>query len=303
MLEANTCKKLANKKTFLNSDYKSVINTMSIVVNLKTRRKLLIYVPLAHYNLNNLRKIGYTYYDLSKEGGTSMDYDAHKLTSALADPTRFSIYQFVAYSKDPITVQEVADHFSIHPNVARLHLTKLEDVHLLTAVTDKSGKGGRPSRLYSLSDQVVSLQFPPRDYQLLADIAIESLLSLGEAGKAALINMGHRIGTEMAKRAVAQSGIQLKTATMDEKLHLIHRLVVAQGLKPDIEVLSDGVLRFRVNNCTFSDSAKKYTSSVCHMHNALLMGIFETYLGKIELREDESMLGGCRSCNYTVIQY
>ncbi|MFP3632025.1 hypothetical protein SB776_36070, partial [Burkholderia sp. SIMBA_045] len=54
---------------------------------------------------------------------------------------------------------------------------------------------------------VVSLQFPPRDYQLLADIAIESLLSLGEAGKAALINMGHRIGTEMAKRAVAQSGI------------------------------------------------------------------------------------------------
>ncbi|MED1951616.1 helix-turn-helix transcriptional regulator [Brevibacillus centrosporus] len=232
-----------------------------------------------------------------------MDCDAQKLTSALADPTRFSIYQYVAYSKDPITVTDVAEHFSIHPNVARLHLTKLEDVHLLSAVSDKSGKGGRPSRLYSLSDQVVSLQFPPRDYQLLADIAIESLLSLGEAGEAALIKMGYRIGTEMAKRAVAKSGLKLATATMEEKLSHIQRLVVAQGLKPDIEALQDGILRFRVNNCTFSDTAKKHPTAVCQMHNALLMGIFETYLGKIELREDESMIGGCKSCNYTVIQY
>ncbi len=232
-----------------------------------------------------------------------MDCDAQKLTSALADPTRFSIYQYVAYSKDPITVQDVADHFSIHPNVARLHLTKLEDVHLLSAVTDKSGRGGRPSRLYSLSDQVVSLQFPPRDYQLLADIAIETLLSLGEVGQAALIKMGHRMGTEMAKRAVAKSDLKLSTATLEEKLAHIQRLVVAQGLKPEIEPLANGTLRFRVNNCTFSDTAKKHPNSVCQMHNALLMGIFETYLGNIELREDESMIGGCNSCNYTVIQY
>lgn len=233
-----------------------------------------------------------------------MQYDdAQKLTSALADPTRFSIYQYVAYSKNPITVQEVADHFSIHPNVARLHLTKLEDVHLLKAVSDKSGKGGRPSRLYSLSDQVVSLQFPPRDYQLLADIAIESLLSLGEAGEKALINMGYRMGTEMAKRAVAQSSLNVQNASLEEKMNHIHRLVVAQGLKPEIEVFEDGCLRFRVQNCTFSESAKKYPDSICKMHNALLKGIFQTYLGNIELREDESMQCGCKSCNYTVIRY
>jgi predicted ArsR family transcriptional regulator len=276
---------------------------MSIVVNLKYRRKTRGFSGPAHYNLNIAPKIGYTYVDLSREGGNSVEQDAQKLTSALADPTRFSIYQFVANSRDPITVQEVADHFAIHPNVARLHLTKLEDVNLLSAITDKSGKGGRPSRLYSLSDQVVSLQFPPRDYQLLADIAIESLLSLGEAGEAALIKMGHRIGTEMAKRAVAQSGLNMQNATMEEKLNLIHRLVVAQGLKPDIEWMEDGCLRFRVYNCTFSDIAKKFPNSVCQMHNALMTGIFETYLGKIELREDESMLGGCKSCNYTVVRY
>lgn len=231
-----------------------------------------------------------------------MDNDAQRITSALADATRFSIYQHVAASKCPVTVQEIADHFAIHPNVARLHLSKLEDVDLLQSISDKSGKGGRPSRLYSLSDQVVSLQFPPRDYQLLADIAIESLLSLGEAGEAALIKMGHRMGKEMAKRAMTQYPINRDEATMEEILDHINRVVVAQGLKPEIELTEADRIRFRVYNCTFSETAKRFSNSVCKMHNALLAGIFEAYFGEIELKEEDSMLKGCRSCNYSVIR-
>jgi predicted ArsR family transcriptional regulator len=232
-----------------------------------------------------------------------VDCDAQKLTSALADPTRFSIYQYVSHSKEPVTVQEIAEHFCIHPNVARLHLSKLEDVNLLKSISDKSGKGGRPSRLYLLSDQVVNLQFPPRDYQLLADIAIESLLSLGEAGELALVKMGRRMGVEMAKRAMAEYPFHSDKASFEEKLAHINRLVVAQGLKPDIEPVSEDCLRFRVFNCTFSETAKRFPSAVCKMHNALLTGIFEAYFGNIELREEESMLQGCKSCNYTVVRF
>ncbi|MCG6197963.1 transcriptional regulator, partial [Anoxybacillus sp. LAT_38] len=71
----------------------------------------------------------------------------------------------------------------------------------------------------------------------------------------------------------------------------------------EIEPLPDGSLRFRVYNCTFSETAKRVPSSVCKMHNALLAGIFETYFGHIELQEDESMLKGCRSCTYTVVRF
>jgi predicted ArsR family transcriptional regulator len=236
------------------------------------------------------------------KGGNSVESDAQKLTSALADPTRFSIYQYVSQSKEPVTVQEISEQFCIHPNVARLHLSKLEDVNLLKSISDKSGKGGRPSRLYLLSDQVVSLQFPPRDYQLLADLAIESLLSLGEAGEQALIKMGHRMGVEMAKRAMAEYPLNPDRATFQEKLAHINRLVVAQGLKPEIEPVTEESLRFRVFNCTFSETAKRFPNAVCKMHNALLTGIFEAYFGNIELREEESMQHGCRSCNYTVVR-
>jgi len=228
--------------------------------------------------------------------------EAQKLTSALADPTRFAIYQYVAGSKETLTVQEIAEHFSIHPNVARLHLSKLEDVDLLKSFPDKSGKGGRPCRLYALSDQVVSLQFPPRDYQLLAEIAIETLLSLGEAGEEGLIRMGHRMGVEMAKRAIAEKPFDPAATPLEDVLEHIHRLVLAQGLKPDINPVDPSTIRFRVYNCTFSEVAKRFPASVCKMHNAMLTGIFETYFGQIELQEEGSMLGGCRSCNYTVVR-
>ena len=56
---------------------------------------------------------------------------------------------------------------------------------MLKSETKKTGKGGRPSRLYVLSEDVI-LQFPFRDYQLLARIAFNSLLSLGAAGEKAL---------------------------------------------------------------------------------------------------------------------
>src|SRR5690606_36252719 len=109
-----------------------------------------------------------------------------KITNVLADPTRFYIYQYIVKKNTDVTVQEIADEFNIHPNVARLHLTKLEDVNMLVSETKKTGKGGRPSRLYKLSADLIQLNFPYRDYQLLSKIAIEMMSSLGEIGKQAL---------------------------------------------------------------------------------------------------------------------
>lgn len=63
-----------------------------------------------------------------------------KITSVLADPTRYEIYQYIARKHQEVTVQEIADAFHIHPNVARLHLTKLEDVNMIVSETKKQEK-------------------------------------------------------------------------------------------------------------------------------------------------------------------
>jgi predicted ArsR family transcriptional regulator len=232
-----------------------------------------------------------------------MENETLKLTSVLADPTRFSIYQYIVSRHRAVTVQEVAEQFDIHPNVARLHLTKLEDVNLLTSASEKTGKGGRPSRLYSLSDQVISLQFPPRDYQLLANIAIDTLLSLGEAGQKALYEMGRKFGHEAARQAIEKERMSITSMSVEDKISSIHRLVLAQGLNPDIELIDEHNIRFRVYNCTFKEVASRNPQSVCQMHHALLLGIFETYFGEnISLIEETSMLAGCKSCDYTMLR-
>src|SRR5690625_1948671 len=93
---------------------------------------------------------------------------ALKVTNVLSDPTRFNIYQFMIQHRHEVTVTEIADHFDIHPNVARMHLTKLQDINLLISYSKRTGKGGRPSRLYSLSEEVIELNFPHRDYKMFS---------------------------------------------------------------------------------------------------------------------------------------
>src|SRR5699024_2171585 len=98
-----------------------------------------------------------------------------KVTNVLSDPTRFKIYQLLVLHHEAITINEISEQFDIHPNDARMHLTKLEDIKLLISYSEKTGRGGRPSRLYSLSEKVIELNFPHRDYKLFANIVLATL--------------------------------------------------------------------------------------------------------------------------------
>jgi predicted ArsR family transcriptional regulator len=230
-----------------------------------------------------------------------VETDTLKLTGVLSDPTRYAIYQSITSQNRQFSVHEIADKFSIHPNVARLHLTKLEDVSLLSSVLEKTGKGGRPSRLYRVSDQSVNLQFPPSDYPLLADIAIQALHSLGDIGKKALRDAGLRFGREAANRIIFSQKIGLNTS-LETKLAHICRLINAHGIHPEIEIIDQDTIRFRIYSCNFKEAAKKMPESGCQMHHTFLRGIFETFFGNITLLEENSIIGGCDSCNYTLIK-
>lgn len=223
-----------------------------------------------------------------------------KITNVLSDPTRFSIYQYICKKHTDVTVQEVADYFNIHPNVARLHLSKLEDVNMLISETKKTGKGGRPSRLYRLSDEVIQLHFPFRDYQLLSKVAIETLLSFGEAGKQALYKTGKQYGKEMIEKEINNNGNGL---SFDEKMHIIKDAATMQGFYPEFSHNEDQTkIDFKIFNCPFKEVAKLDDGTICHMHFEFLSGMFESLFPEnIELTEEQNMLNGCSSCNYHVL--
>ncbi|MCD5323558.1 MULTISPECIES: helix-turn-helix transcriptional regulator [Pontibacillus] len=220
-----------------------------------------------------------------------------KVTNVLADATRYSIYQFITKHNQAVSVTDIASEFGIHPNVARLHLTKLEDVQLLVSSTQKTGKGGRPSRLYHLSENDVSLQFPYRDYHLLARIALESLMELGMEGERVLYSTGFKYGKSLFKQSFGNQNPE--RLSIEEKISWLQDSAIIIGMFPNFEyVKHKETIFFSLSNCPFKDLAKENPQLVCTMHGFFLEGMMRALFTNIHLKEVHNMMEGCATCSY-----
>ena len=100
-----------------------------------------------------------------------------------------------------VTVADVAEEFGLHPNVARMHLSKLEQAGFLATGFRRAAGGGRPAKLYRLSDKVVTFGFPPRRYELLSRLALDSLSAGGTRDDA--MRACREAGVAEGRRALA----------------------------------------------------------------------------------------------------
>ncbi|WP_066312252.1 metalloregulator ArsR/SmtB family transcription factor [Bacillus sp. FJAT-29814] len=224
-----------------------------------------------------------------------------KITNVLSDPTRYYIYQYITKRHKEVTVQEVAENFDIHPNVARLHLSKLEDVNMLISETKKTGKGGRPSRLYRLSDDVIQLHFPFRDYMLLSKVAMQTMISLGEVGREALYLTGKRFGSEVIEQEIAKRSIG-EELNFNEKVSILKNAATLAGFYPEFEANGDQTkIFFQIFNCPFKEVAEDHMETVCNMHHEFLKGMFEALFDSVELIEKDNIISGCETCSYQAL--
>jgi len=200
----------------------------------------------------------------------------HLLTAVLADDTRFAIYRCIAEQPTvAVTVAEVAERFGLHPNVARMHLGKLEQAGLLeTALRRRSG-GGRPAKLYRLSEHVSTFAFPPRHYELLAALALEILAESSDDD--ALQRVCRRAG-----RGVADAYRRERSLPATLRGHAlaaaVQDIAEEQGLLPDIEWHSDG-LHIELRNCVFREAAETRPELSCAIHRAFFRGMIDGLTG------------------------
>ncbi|WP_141993835.1 helix-turn-helix domain-containing protein [Bacillus sp. B4EP4a] len=222
-----------------------------------------------------------------------------KITNVLADPTRYYIYQHIVNKHGDVSVQQIADSFNIHPNVARLHLSKLEDIDMLTSDARKTGKGGRPSRLYRLSDKVIQLHFPYRNYQLLSRIAIQTMMTLGEQGKQALYETGKEFGEELINQQLDLNSTSIDRLGFWEKVNMLKNAATIAGLSPEIQASEEeNKIYFRIFNCPFKEVAEVEPRTICSMHNSFLEGMFEALFENVNIVEIENMMSNCATCSY-----
>lgn len=224
-----------------------------------------------------------------------------KITNVLSDPTRYSIYEYITKNHKNVTVQEIADQFNIHPNVARLHLSKLEDVNMLKSENQKTGKGGRPSRIYRLSDEVIELNFPFRDYHLLAKIAIESMIQLGEIAEPALYETGRRFGFDIMENQISKKGLTSDLLTFDQKADILKSTCTMLGFYPDVYIQENkNKIHLQIFNCPFREIVKEHKTTTCNMHVAFIKGLLESLFEDFELITIQNMSEGCDSCAYGI---
>jgi len=195
----------------------------------------------------------------------------HELSAVLADDTRYRIYRAIAERPgEDVTVADIAKRFDLHPNVARMHLSKLEQAGFLATDFRRTSGGGRPAKLYRLSDLVVTFGFPPRRYELLSRLALGALSAGGSREDA--LRVCREAGAAEGRRALAGD-----TAAPHDRAaaaELVQQIAEDQGLLPEV-AWQERALAVVVHNCTFHELSGADPDLVCAMHRAFLEGVLE----------------------------
>ena len=135
------------------------------------------------------------------------------VTNAFGDPTRREIYLFARDAgATGVTAGAVAEHFELHPNVARHHLEKLTGGGYLMVEVGKAVQGkavtappaprGVPSKRYLAGPLDSTLALPLKHDDLLGGLLARALDALGPGQAEVLADeVGFEYGTTLAARA------------------------------------------------------------------------------------------------------
>ncbi len=224
-----------------------------------------------------------------------------KVTSTLSDETRFSIYQYMLQEKKSFSVQDIAERFQIHPNVARLHLTKLTEIEVISSEYEKTGKGGRPGRKYKAEQVGITLSFPKRNYDDLLDWTLEILSEFGDEATRIGKKICHKKGIGDMEKLISSHGKDKNLLTLDEKVEYITEAASLIGYVPLIKDTPDGkTISFAVYNCPFLNEVEKHSQLICDLHESYLSGQFDYLFEVKDFAQIESMTQSCDYCTYHV---
>jgi predicted ArsR family transcriptional regulator len=220
------------------------------------------------------------------------------VTTAFGDPTRREIYLFVR-DGDGATAAEVAEHFALHPNVARHHLDKLAagsylEVHLERGVQNTAG---RPSKHYraSAKDQL-GIDFPARRDDLLVTL-LGRALALLPVDQAE--HMAEQVGEEYGRSLAAQMAPGDASRSFRTALHAVADALTAHGFAAHAEDRGNALAIIR-EACPFGDTAVEHPV-VCAVDRGMVRGMLSGLYGDASSATEQSRAEGDDACITTVV--
>jgi predicted ArsR family transcriptional regulator len=174
------------------------------------------------------------------------------------------------------TTAEVAQHFELHPNVARHHLEKLAaggyvDVHLERPL----GAGaGRPSKHYCVAGDG-DLHFPVRRDDLLVSLLARMLqvVPVADAERVAE-EVGIEYGRNLAHQMSPGDGAH---RSFQAALHAVADALTAHGFAAHAESRANG-LAIISEHCPFGDAAVQHPV-ICAVDRGMVKGMLAGLYG------------------------
>lgn len=196
-----------------------------------------------------------------------------QVSVALSDPTRREIMEHVFSSQSPLSVREVAEHFNLHANAARMHLDKLVKGGLLKVVRRRGARGGRPAHLYRAADLDWDLHIPPRSYRLLAEILAQAICDLIEPVPEGVKKQALRSGREEALRNSSPLAYLPPDAGIEEVVRAWLEDIERRGIKTVLKSLDGGKAVVIFASCPFGELSTRHPHLVCEIHRTLEEGV------------------------------
>ena len=205
---------------------------------------------------------------------TSYDKDGlylGRLADVFGDPTRRNIYRHLRGCETPQSASEVAEVFGLHRTVARAHLEKLGELGLVSTSTRRRPGGGRPAKIYAVTDARLEVMLPPRRYERLARLLLklvhESMAP--DTATATAAALGHAYGQQVAEEFAgdgAQAPVRLSTRAVMDWLDI-------SGYRASLSSSGNGETVIEVKNCVYRELSQEFPEVVCAFDRSMLCGM------------------------------
>ena len=194
--------------------------------------------------------------------------------SALAEPARRALYQYVAAQPDAVGREQAAAGVGLPQHTAKFHLDKLVDEGLLDAeyrrLSGRQGPGaGRPAKLYRRSARQVEVSLPERQYRLAGEImasAIEVAASTGAPVATAVAGAAREEGRRIGVGARADRLAEVEDPSIGDATEVL----ASHGYEPRIQ--DDRVV---LANCPFHALSQQHKDLVCGMNVELISALMD----------------------------
>lgn len=202
-----------------------------------------------------------------------------------AEATQHRLLLQLLECKNGLTIDELAARLDISRNAVKQHLSTLERTGQVVSTSSRK-TGGRPSRIYVLTDTGVDLF--PKKYSWFSRILLESLRS--QIGAEAFADYMFELGVEMSAVAIPRLVGKTRVERIAEIVKIMNENGFVAGTTSPEE--GDSLPRIECKNCVYHDLSKEYTE-VCRFDIGFLSGLMG---GEVE--HQECMQRGGLACRF-----